>query len=180
MNLLSTLFPPSSFVELPQGLVGWTGFIALSGVVLFLLWKWRKYNKPLDPRQVLLLVALLVLTVIFSWVPRSGLPLESVTPPPGVPMEPNEPSIMFLSALPWMLAAGLLGPLPAAIVGLLSGFLTGLWQTHSLFSALETALLAIIVLRGFTPELPYNLLTGSCGIRWQQQFCSACFSRSST
>ncbi len=144
MNLLSTLLPPSSFVELPQGLVGWTGFFALSGVVIFLLWKWRKYNKPLDPRQWLLLVALLVLTVIFSWVPRSGLPLESVTPPPGVPMEPNEPSIMFLSALPWMLAAGLLGPLPAAIVGLLSGFLTGLWQTHSLFTALETALLAII------------------------------------
>ena len=144
MNLLSTLLPPSSFVELPQGLVGWTGFFALSGVVIFLLWKWRKYNKPLGPRQWLLLVALLVLTVIFSWVPRSGLPLESVTPPPGVPMEPNEPSIMFLSALPWMLAAGLLGPLPAAIVGLLSGFLTGLWQTHSIFTALETALLAII------------------------------------
>ena len=143
MNLLSTLFPPSSFVELPQGLVGWSGFIALAGVVLFLLWKWREYNKPLDPRQALLLVALLVLTVIFSWVPRIGLPLESVSPPPGVPMEPDKPSIMFLSALPWVLAAGLLGPLPSTILGLLAGFFTGLWQTHSLFSAIETALLAI-------------------------------------
>ncbi len=133
MNFLSTLFPPSSFIELPQDLVGWIGFLALSGVVLFLLWKWRKYNKPLGSRQVLLLAALLVLTVIFSWVPRSALPLESISPPPGVPMEPNEPSIMHLAALPWVLAAGLLGPLPAAILGLLAGFLTGLWQTHSLF-----------------------------------------------
>lgn len=143
MNVFSTLFPPSSFVELPQGLVGWSGFLALSCVVLFLLWKWRTYNKSLGSRQVLLLVALLVLTVIFQLAPVNKLPLEGLSPPPLVPMEPNEPSIMYLSALPWVLAAGLLGPLPAGILGLLAGFLTGLWQTHSLFSAVETALLAI-------------------------------------
>ena len=139
-----TLLPPSSFVELPQGLVGWAGFVVLLGVILFLLWKWRKYNKPLGSRQVLLLVGLLALTVIFSWIPNIPLPVDSAKPPPGVPMEPNTPLIMVLAAIPWVLAAGLLGSLPAVFLGLVAGLLSGLWQTHSLFTSLETAFLAVL------------------------------------
>jgi hypothetical protein len=42
------------------------------------------------------------------------------------------------------LAAGLLGPVGAALVGGLTGLLRGLWDTHSLFTMLETALLGAI------------------------------------
>jgi len=143
MDLLSTLFPLFSKVGFPQDLVGWSGFLALAGVIIFLLWKWRKYNQLLGIRQIFLLAGLIALTVLFHLIPASKLPFESAAPPPQIPLELNEPSILYLSALPWMLAAGLLGPLPGAILGLLAGFLTGLWQTHSLFSMIETALLAL-------------------------------------
>ena len=113
-------------------------------MILFLFWKWRKYNKPLGSRQVLLLVALLVLTVMFSWIPSLPLPMESASPPPGVPMEPNEPLIMVLAAVPWVLAAGLLGLAASRHPGSGGRFLNGLWQTHSLFTALETAFLAVL------------------------------------
>jgi PAS domain S-box-containing protein len=59
-------------------------------------------------------------------------------------MEPPVQSLFIFSALPWMLAGGLLGPLPAAILGFFSGILQALWGSHTPFLPLETTLLAIL------------------------------------
>ena len=63
---------------------------------------------------------------------------------PGVPYDSGAPILMFFAALPWVLAAGLLGPFPAVLVGLLSGLLLGLYSTHNPFSILEMAGLALL------------------------------------
>jgi PAS domain S-box-containing protein len=51
---------------------------------------------------------------------------------------------MFLAALPWFLAGGLLGPSPAAALAATSGIFLSLWGTHQPFLPLELALLGTL------------------------------------
>jgi len=60
-------------------------------------------------------------------------------------MDSIEPAIMFLSVLPWFLAARLLGVRWAGFLGALSGFLIGYWKTHSIFTPLEMALMGVLL-----------------------------------
>jgi PAS domain S-box-containing protein len=50
--------------------------------------------------------------------------------------------MMIFSAIPWILAGGLLGPFAAAGLALVSGVLRGIWDTHTLFTALDLGLMA--------------------------------------
>ncbi len=52
--------------------------------------------------------------------------------------------MMLFSAIPWTLAGGLLGPFAAAGVGILSGLMRGVWDTHSLFTTIEMGLMAVM------------------------------------
>jgi hypothetical protein len=81
-----------------------------------------------------LLIALLVLasfTSLFIGVRFSAIDAPGLfaLPQQGVPSDPTTPAIMIFAAVPWVLAAGLLGPLAAGAVGLVSGSFTALWQT---------------------------------------------------
>ncbi|MEJ5225072.1 MAG: ATP-binding protein, partial [Anaerolineales bacterium] len=53
-------------------------------------------------------------------------------------------ALMLLSALPWMLAGGMFGPLAGATLAFFAGVLRYLWDTHSIFTPLELTLLAIL------------------------------------
>ncbi|HKG55273.1 MAG TPA: ATP-binding protein, partial [Anaerolineales bacterium] len=53
-------------------------------------------------------------------------------------------TMMIFSAIPWILAGGLLGPIAAAGLGMFSGLLRGLWDTHSLFTVFDFGLLAMM------------------------------------
>jgi len=46
------------------------------------------------------------------------------------------------SAIPWLLGGGLFGPVGAAVLGAFAGLLRGAWDTYSLFSIVEIALLS--------------------------------------
>lgn len=142
MEFLLTIFAPSSYIEFPQGPVGWAGWLTLAAFILWINWKWRGFNKRMRNRERLLLMlfALAVpLTSFFIGIrfsPGAALPL------PDIPYSPQGAASLIFSALPWFLAAGLLGPGPAAILALLSGLLIALWDTHNPFTPLEAALLA--------------------------------------
>ncbi|HEY9076930.1 MAG TPA: ATP-binding protein [Anaerolineaceae bacterium] len=60
-------------------------------------------------------------------------------PLPGVPVEPLSPTLMLFSAIPWTLSAGLLGPIPSAILALITGSAFAIFETHSLFTPFELA-----------------------------------------
>jgi PAS domain S-box-containing protein len=69
--------------------------------------------------------------------------------------------MMLFSAMPWMLAAGLLGPFGAAVLGALAGLVRGGWDTHNLFSILDLAFLSAlftISVRQRYRTLTYSLL----------------------
>jgi hypothetical protein len=73
-----------------------------------------------------------------------SLPVQGSLPPPLLPVEPVAPALMFFAAVPWMLAAGLLGPFSAALLGAEAGIFQALWNTHNPFAPLVIALLAVL------------------------------------
>ena len=69
---------------------------------------------------------------------------DNILPLPGVPLDPTAPALMFLSAVPWVLAGGILGPIPALLMGVFSGLMTALWETHNAFTPLIIGGLALL------------------------------------
>ena len=102
------------------------------------------YNAPSTPKTRLLLVLLALAVPITSLFFGLQLPVQGSLPPPGLPVEPVGPALMFFAAVPWMLAGGLFGPLPAALLGAAAGIFQALWDTHNPFTPLVIALLAIL------------------------------------
>ena len=66
---------------------------------------------------------------------------------PGVPFEVPGPALMFFSALPWLLAGGTLGPIPAFALGLLAGILRAPFDSHTIYTALQYGLMGIFFSR---------------------------------
>jgi len=143
MTLIIGLFSEVPFFLLPSDWIGWLGFLVWLGVIIALLWRWWGYNKPWGQNQWLILLSLLVLTPLASLLLGIRLPAWNALPPPGLALEPLGPALMIFTAVPWLLAGGLLGPAPAALIATFSGILLAYWDTHSIFTPLEFALLAI-------------------------------------
>jgi PAS domain S-box-containing protein len=149
MTSILTLISDTPYINLPPDWIGWLGFAALLSLILILQWKWRRTNRPFGGAQWGLLAALLVLSALTSLFiglqfNPGGPGDQAGLPPQGMPLDPTSPTVMIFAALPWMLAAGLLGPWAAGLVGLASGALAALWQTHTLFTVLEISLLATL------------------------------------
>jgi signal transduction histidine kinase/HAMP domain-containing protein len=161
MTPILSLLSSNAYIEYPQGWVGWSGLAFLLGLTVLLMWWWRKYNRPLGSRQIILLVGLLVFTVAAGLFIGIRLPAGSALTPPGVPVDTQGPAVMLFAAIPWVLAAGLLGPTPAALLAALSGLIYALFESHNPFTPLEMAFLAVLfgaALRQRYRTLFYRLL----------------------
>ncbi|MBN2149357.1 MAG: HAMP domain-containing protein [Anaerolineales bacterium] len=145
MSLEITLFSNSFYIEQPQGIVGWIGWVALLGLTVLLLWRWQLYNKRWGSAQWVAFIVLLFLLPLTNLFLIVRLPASGAMPPPDTLVDPQGPAWVVFAALPWVLAAGLLGAAPAAVFGMISGVLLGLWETHSPFTLLEFALLAAVL-----------------------------------
>ena len=76
---------------------------------------------------------------------------------PGVPASVQGPSFSVFGAIPWILAAGMFGEIPAMLIAFVSGVVTAAWGTHSLLTPLHYTLQAGItawLLRQNYAELP--------------------------
>jgi two-component system phosphate regulon sensor histidine kinase PhoR len=88
-------------------------------------------------------LALLLFAIPFAkGILQFQFPLPAITFAPGLPRELLEPSFAIFGALPWMLAAGLLGGWQAIVVGLISGMIWGAWETHQVYTPFHMALQA--------------------------------------
>ena len=143
IHLLAPLTPPF-YIDLPRDLIAWAGWLVLFGLVVWGSWLWQE--KPFHwGRREIILVVLLFLAV-FLMTPFLGVRLSvpGALPLPERPEIPVGPALMFLGALPWMLAGGLAGVLPATMLGIASGVLLGMLDTHSPFSIIEYGALALL------------------------------------
>src|SRR5512143_485693 len=113
MEFVVGLFATRAFLITPIQVVGWLGWLALAAMLVLGIRFWWENPVEILRRRWWLMLLLVVASPVFATVfgirlPGIGLPL------PGVPIDSGSPALMFIAAVPWVLAAGLLGPLPAA------------------------------------------------------------------
>ncbi len=143
MQFLATLLTNLAYLS-PLTLAGWMAFLGFLGLLAVALLSWRKYQPEWTPRFWGILIALIIATPIAALFLGLEFPTGSALPVPGVPEDSPGSTMMIFSALPWTLAGGFLGPFAAAGVGILSGLFRGVWDTHSLFTALDLGLMGTI------------------------------------
>ncbi len=141
MSILITLLDTFPAPLWPASFVGWLGWFILLGAVVWLLWMWQSYQANWDRRAWGIMLGLGVLVIMTNLFIGIRFPAGAALPVPGIPQAPSGPVLMLLSALPWVLAGGILGPMAAAILGFVGGILRFLWDTHSIFTPLEMAIL---------------------------------------
>ncbi|MHB0923085.1 MAG: ATP-binding protein [Bellilinea sp.] len=132
------------YVDLPFQVSSWIGLFLLAGLVLwgFVHWRSFKNGKPLQRWGLTFFFVLttpLTLFILNFYYPTDGL-----LPIPNLPIEAKAPLIFILSALPWVLVGGMVGSTGAGLVGLVSGALMAAFVTHSLYTPLETAGIALV------------------------------------
>jgi two-component system phosphate regulon sensor histidine kinase PhoR len=137
------------YIDQPQEIIGWVGWlILLSGLVL-LLYRWKRLNKRWNRLQGEFFIGLLILLVLTNLLLVIRLPALPTFTVQGQTVNLGEIAIPVLSAVPWVLAAGLMGIFPAVGMGLFSGTMMALLSTHSLFTVLEYGLLATFLAAAF-------------------------------
>ncbi len=119
----------------PAGWVVWLGGFAL---LIFILIRQRA-NTQMSWGLFIFLFVLIPATTLFIGLRFSS---ASARPLPGLPADAPGSALMIFSAIPWLIGGGMLGPLPAALLGAFAGLLRGAWDSYSLFSIIELALLA--------------------------------------
>ncbi|HSG42663.1 MAG TPA: ATP-binding protein [Anaerolineales bacterium] len=142
MQFILTLLTNLPYLNpiLLAGWLVWFGFAGLLGVALY---NWRIYHPKWMSRSWGTFGILLIATIIGALFVGIELPVSAL-PVPGVPEVSPGSTMMIFSAIPWVLAGGWLGPLAAGALGLVSGLLRGIWDTHSLFTILELSLMGAL------------------------------------
>ena len=144
MKLLLSLMTSYPYIDLPFHPAGWIGWFAFLGLIIAGLFRWWDKNSQKSSWQMVMLVILILVTPFASLFFGIKFPEETLLPFPGLPVEQQPPVFMFFSTIPWVLAGGFLGPLPAVIVAFIGGLINALWETHSLFTPLEMAAMALL------------------------------------
>ncbi len=145
MSIIVSLLTEQPFLILPTGVLGWIGVIAWLVVIIYLIRAFWELKKPWTSFNRVLILVLLLLVPLTTFFIGTRLPVWNAVPLPEVALEPKGLALMLFSALPWVLAAGLLGPLPAAVLAALSGIILALWDTHSIFTIFEMVFQAVIL-----------------------------------
>ncbi|HSJ90264.1 MAG TPA: ATP-binding protein [Anaerolineales bacterium] len=143
MQFLATLLTDLAYIN-PISLAGWMVLLGLAGLLAVALFNWRNYHPQWTSTLWGILGALALAAPIASLFFGVKFSASSALPLPGLPEEPPGSTMMIFSAVPWTLAGGLLGPIAAAAIGILSGAVRTLWDTHSIFSTVELGLMATL------------------------------------
>jgi len=134
-------FSSAPFLRLPASPFGFAlAFFCAAGVFGWLALTAGTFRR-LTLRQWLILFFLLALAVFLGQTFILRVP-ANILPPPGVPFEPQRPGLALFVMLPLFLAGGWLGVGPALLVGLAAGLSRAVWETYSVITPFEYALLA--------------------------------------
>jgi len=144
MPIIFFIFTARPFFILPDGWFGWVGFFAILGVIGALIYNFRGFGKPWGNDQIFLFVLLFIFTPLTSSFLGMLVPIPDAIPVPHPTLELTDFPLMVFSALTWILAGGLLGPLAAAALAVVSGLFVSYWGTHSLMLPFELAILGIV------------------------------------
>ncbi len=140
----SLLFSSNANLSFPVGWVGWVVWLILAILIILAAYHWKNYNRTRGKIQRLFFLILLLLTPVASLFFGFKVTQPFAQAPSAILAGAAEHWIMIFSGLPWILAGGLLGPTPAALIGLASGIFSAFWGNHSAYLPLEISLLAVL------------------------------------
>ena|SRR5688572_5404912 len=136
MEFIFTLLAGIPFPASPT-FAGWLAWILLLGILVFILYRHRA-NQNMRWGLFLTFFVLIPITTLFIGL---RFTTASARPLPGLPADAGT-VLMIFSAIPLLLGGGMLGVIPAALLGTFAGLLRGTWDSYSLFSILEFAFLS--------------------------------------
>ena len=160
MSFLSPILDTLPYMSLPAS-VGWVLWFGLLGLIIYSLSRWKGFHTSWTRREWGFFVALLISAPIGNLL--FGLRFSSMEtlPIPGIPVAQYGAAFLPLSALPWALGGGLIGPFGTFILSVFTGTLRGLWDTHNLFTIVEMgalgSLYSVLVRQKYRP-IPYRWL----------------------
>jgi len=140
MSFLFTLLDGIAFPATPT-LMGGLVWVSLLGALAYALFRWKAYQPEWTGREWGFFLAFFILIPITNLFIGIRLASVSARPLPGLPADAPGSALMIFSAIPWLLGGGLFGPVAAAGLGAFAGLLRGAWDTYSLFSIIEIAML---------------------------------------
>lgn len=141
MPEFTSLGQSQPYLETPITWGGWLVLLIILGILIGLQIAWRKYNRPFTkPRLRNLVILGTAVPVLILLFPSVQLTTAENFVYPLLPKEAGKVTLVVLASVPWFLAAGLNGPLAAAIMAAWSGLFQALWGTHNLFLITELAL----------------------------------------
>ncbi|MBG0788642.1 MAG: hypothetical protein H0S79_26435, partial [Anaerolineaceae bacterium] len=133
-EFIAPLLPEYS-IQIPQSAISLVGWLVWLVVLIGFAVRNRDRQFELDRSSLAWLALLSVLLLIFT--PFLGVPIQTEG-------SVGAPHLMFLAALPWMAAGGLLGMVPSVLLAGLSGVLLAYLDTHSIFTPLFFMSIAVI------------------------------------
>jgi two-component system NtrC family sensor kinase len=145
MPFIATLINKPAYLIWP---VEWPGIFMLAVFTVVVIvgnWKWQGYQRSLREREWFLFGILLTLTPVFALNIGVRVPQWGALPLPNMSLDPTGGALMFLAALPAVLAGWALGPLSASVLGLVSGICLAYWDTHSPFTIMEYTIVAMLL-----------------------------------
>jgi len=144
MQIVRSLFENNPYLTWPNHLIGWVGWVVMILVLGWGCWHWWEGFTDTLRKRWWLFLTLLIVTPLASGLFGITMPGQA-QPIPILPEEVVEPSMMFFAALPWVLAAGMLGAVPSVLLAVFSGILLALFGTHSPFTPIEMGGLALLL-----------------------------------
>ena len=124
-SILAPLTPENT-LQLPQAPLAWAGWLVWLGVLSLLTIRFRDRGFRIDRWSLVLMavlsVSILILTPFFGIAPAGA--------------GDGQPHLMLFAALPWMIAGGMLGLVPAMMIAGVSGLLLAYLDTHHIFTPL--------------------------------------------
>jgi two-component system NtrC family sensor kinase len=144
MEIVLSLLGEKTYFELPYQVIGWVGWVVLIFGLIIMLTKLARLRREKQKPKNLLIFLLIAAVPLCSLFFGIRLPEDQTLPVPITPVEYFSPALMFFAALPWVLAAGFIGPVAAGLIGFLSGITAMVWETHSLYTPIEISAMALL------------------------------------
>lgn len=144
MTFIVNLSDSTGYFNPPSGPIWWAFWLAIFGFNLYLLSRWRKYQLEMNRFRRMVLFSLAILTPLTALFFGIRLPVWNALPEPGITTIPTGPVLMFFAAVPWILSAGLSGPVSSGILAGVSGLMLSYYDSHNLFVPLGYMLFGLI------------------------------------
>lgn len=144
MEIVLSLLNPFPYISMPSTIFGWLGWFVCFALLVLVIWRGWEGASAYKIRTWLIFLVLAILTPCATWLMGVRLLTGAASLDAALSGAVSTPALMLFTALPWVLAAGILGPGYAAILGSFSGLLLGLYETHNLFTIIEISTIAFI------------------------------------